>query len=159
MANDRIEGKYVGTKVNGVFLRCQGDATYTITINTETDDPCKKLDYTGTDLAGVVSSIDWEDASVSSANWTLDVTQALFFNEEDDEVDIEDEVINKDNAVFDVQFVVPANGAGTVSRIMEGSATLTSIAIGAPSSGKATKDLSFQGKGKPTWTKQLIPTA
>ena len=156
--NERIEGKVVGVKADGTFLRCQADATLNITINTETDDPCKALDYTGTDVGGVTNVIDWEDPSVSTGSWTIDVSKSMFYDSLEDEVDFVDQVLNEDNAIFGVQFVIPSNGAGTFSRIFEGDAILTSIALGAPSSGKATEDLSFQGKGKPTWTKKLIPT-
>lgn len=153
MANERIEGKVVGVKVNDKFLRCQADATLNITINTEQDEECKDLDYVGNDVSGTSGSLTWEDSSISTVTWSIDLNAGMFYDTISGEVDFVDEVVNKDNVVFSVQFVIPSKGNGTSAKYFEGDAVLTSLSLNAPTTGKATQDLSFTGKGKPTWTK------
>lgn len=152
MANERIEGKVVGVKVEDRFLRCQADATLNVTINTEADEECKPLDYVDDNVTSTGGSVTWADNTATTAEWTCDVNAGMFYDTVVGEIDFLDEVINKDNVVFSVQFVIPSKGVGTSARYFEGDATLTSIALNAPTAGKASQDLSFQGKGKPTWT-------
>lgn len=153
MANERIEGKVVGVKIEDQFLRCQADATLNITINTEQDEECKDLDYVGDNVAGASGNLIWEDSSISTAAWSIDLNAGMFYDSVAGEVDFVDEVVNKDNVVFSVQFVIPSKGEGTSAKYFEGDAVLTSLSLNAPTTGKATQDLSFTGKGKPTWTK------
>ena len=150
MANERIEGKVVGVKVNDEFLRCQADATLNITINTEQDEECKDLDYVGDNVAGASGNLIWEDNSVTSVVWSIDLNAGMFYDSIVGEVDFVDEVVNKNNVVFSVQFVIPSKGTGTSAKYFEGDAVLTSLSLNAPTTGKATQDLSFTGKGKPT---------
>ena len=151
--SERIEGKVTGVKIaNGKFLRCQADATLNMTINTEQDEECKDLSYTATDVSGVGSALTYNTQTASSVDWSIDVNRGMFYDSLVDETDFIDEVINKNNVEFEVQFVIPSKGAGTQSRVFSGNAILTTISVNAPVAGKVSEDLTFTGNGKPTWT-------
>jgi hypothetical protein len=150
----RIEGKAIGITVDGVRLDCQADMTLTITVDTETDDPCKEWEEDG---GLVTSTVSWGDPSASQINWEATGSSAMLIESvgaganNDGYLDLFGKVINGSNPYVDIEILVPALNATTEGRLFTGSGILTNLALNAPVTGKGTQDFTITGKGKPTW--------
>lgn len=151
-----LQGKLLGVKVNGVFVRCQTDATLNININVTDDEPCKP---TETDTTNGTS---WTTHTVDSKDWSLSVTAKAFADVEAGIFDNSDiaELMTVGNpsveAVFQTIQTTDYNHPAVF--LYEGTGTLTSFSHNAPSDGESTYDLEITGNGALTFTKTPVTT-
>lgn len=149
MASNKVPGNIIGVTINGVWYRCQTDATLTLTVNVTEEDPCKPDpdDAEASDLA-------WVERTADSRDWSIDFSGALLRNSlEAGNPDI-GELIIDGNVDVDVQFMTrPGQSKSDVDFIYEGSGILTGFTFNAPVTGSATGDTSIAGNGPLTYTK------
>lgn len=149
-----LQGKLIGVKVNGSFLRCQTDATLAITVNTTDDDPCKP---TPTDTTNGAS---WTTHSVSTKTWTVSVTAKAFADQVTgvlDNSDIANLMITGDPSVeMTFQTIKTTDYDYPSVFLYEGTGTLTSFTHNAPIDGESTYDLEITGNGALTYTETPV---
>lgn len=147
-----IGGKLLAVTVNGVRIRCQTDATLTLTTNMTDDDPCKPDDNTPAAEASYVTR------TVDSRDWTLSVSAKSFLdNIEMNQSDLS-ELFIQGNLDAEVEFLsTPGQHNYPEDVVYSGSAIISSITINAPASGASTHDTEFSGNGPMSITR--IPVA
>lgn len=151
-----IQGKLIGVKLNGTYIRCQTDATLTITANTTDTDPCKPSEDEAT------NSASWITHSIDSKAWTVSVTAKAFADQlagAIDNSDIAALMITGDPSVeMTFQTIKTTDYDHDNIFVYEGTGTLTSFTHNAPSTGESTYDLEITGNGALTYTETPVTT-
>jgi hypothetical protein len=151
-----LQGKLVGVKVNGSYIRCQTDATLTITTNVTDDDPCKP---TETDTT---NSASWVTHSIDTKAWTVSVTAKAFADTVAgllDNSDIAALMITGDPSVeMTFQTIQTTDYDYASIFVYEGTGTLISFTHNAPVAGESTYDLEITGNGALTFEETPVTT-
>ena len=151
-----LQGKLIGVKLNGVYVRCQTDATLTITSNTTDTDPCKP----GEDESTNASS--WVTHSVDSKAWTLSVTAKSFADIQAGVLDNNDVaalmITGNPEVEITFQTIRTTDYDHDAIFVYEGTGTLTSFTVNAPSTGESTYDIEVTGNGALTFTETPVTT-
>jgi len=150
-----LQGKLIGVKINGSYLRCQTDATLAITVNTTDDDPCKP---TEDDTTGSVSFVTH---SIDSKAWTVTVTAKAFADQVVgllDNGDIAALMIGNPSVEMTFQTIQTTDYDYSSIFVYEGSGTLTSFTHNAPAAGESTYDLEITGNGALTYVETPVTT-
>lgn len=151
-----ISGKLLRVKIGDEYLRCQLDATLTLSTTYEEEEGCKP------DLAEPDSG-QWvqRDAADATQDWTLSVSARAFLEElagaSLHQGDILKLIVDG-NLSVDVEFLsTPGQHSYGADFIFEGAGLIESFTFNAPVDGKATYDLDIVGNGKPSVS--TIPAA
>ena len=151
-----LQGKLIGVKVNGQFLRCQTDATLSITVNTMDDDPCKPTEEDST------NGTSWITHSIDTKTWNVSVTAKAFADVQAgvlDNGDITNLMITGDPSVeMTFQTIQTTDYDHPSIFLYEGTGTLTSFNFNAPVAGEATYDLEITGNGELQYTETPVTT-
>jgi hypothetical protein len=152
MANS-LPGKLLKVTVNGLVLRCQTDATLTLTANLTEDDACKPEN----DDADAGAS--WITRTVDSKDWTISFSAKAFAdNIAGSNIDLVPLWINGDLSV-EVQFLTnPSQTTYPYGFVIEGSGIMNSLTFNAPVAGSATYDTEISGNGPLTYTPVPVTT-
>ena len=149
-----LQGKLIGVKVNGTYIRCQTDGTLAITVNTTDDDPCKPTETETT------NGSSWTTHTVGSKGWTISVTGKTFADVLTgfiDNSEIAGLMITGDPSVeVTFQTIKTTDYDYTNVFVYEGTGTLTSFTQNAPIEGDATYDLEITGNGALTYTETPV---
>lgn len=149
-----LPGKLIGVKVNGTYIRCQTDATLTITIETTDDEPCKPTE------ADTTNGASWGSHSVGTKNWNVSVTGKTFADTVAGFIDnsaIAGLMITGDPSVeITFQTIKTTDYDFDKTFIYEGTGTLSSFTQNAPIDGDATYDLEVTGNGALTYTEATV---
>lgn len=151
-----IQGKLIGVKINGNYIRCQTDATLTITANTTDTDPCKPSEDEATNAAS------WVTHSTDSKAWTVSVTAKAFADVAAGVIDNSDvaAMMISGNPEVEMTFQTIRTTDYDHDQIFvyEGSGTITSFTHNAPGAGESTYDLEITGNGALTYTETPVTT-
>lgn len=151
-----IQGKLIGVKINGTYIRCQTDATLAITANTTDSDPCKPSEDEATNAAS------WVTHSVDSKAWTVSVTAKTFADDVAgviDNTEIANLMITGTPEVeVTFQTIKTTDYDHASIWVYEGTATITSFTVNGPGSGESTYDLELTGNGALTYTETPVTT-
>lgn len=151
-----LPGKLIGVKVNGSYIRCQTDATLTITTNVTDDDPCKPSE-TESYKGG-----NWTTHTLDTRTWTVSVSAKTFADQVSGQIDNSDIaalLITGDPSVeMTFQTIQTSDYDFPAIFIYEGTGTLTSFTHNAPTAGDSTYDLEITGNGAITFTETPITT-
>ncbi len=151
-----LQGKLIGVKVNGEYIRCQTDATLNIVINTSEDEPCKPTEDQATNAAA------WITRTVDTKDWNVSVTAKSFADEVSgmiDNSDIAALMIEGDpNVEMTFQTIRTTDYNYASIFVYEGTGILTSFTQNAPEAGQATYDLEISGNGALTFEETPITT-
>lgn len=151
-----LQGKLIGVKINGSFLRCQTDATLTINVNVTEDDPCKPTESDSTNGAS------WTTHSVDTKDWSVSVTAKTFADVSAgllDNGDIAGLMIDGNPSVeMTFQTIQTTDYDYSSIFLYEGTGTLTSFNLNAPVDGESTYDLEITGNGALTYTETPVTT-
>ena len=149
-----LQGKLIGVKIGGSYLRCQTDATLAITVDTTDDDPCKPSESDSTNGAS------WVTHTVSTKKWTVSVTAKAFVDQVTgviDNSDIAALMITGDPSVeMTFQTIKTTDYDYTKTFIYEGTGTLTSFTVNAPIAGESTYDVEITGNGALTYAETAV---
>lgn len=149
-----LQGKLTGIKIGGSYIRCQTDATLTLTVNTTDADPCKPLETQSSNAA------NWVTHSTDTKAWTVSVTAKTFADQlvgTIDNSDISALMISGSPEVqmtFQTIRTTDYNYASVF--IYEGTGTLTSFTLNGPASGESTYDLEITGNGALTFVETPV---
>lgn len=144
-----LQGKLIGVKINGSYIRCQTDATLSITQDVTDNDPCKPTEEEATNGAS------WAGHTAGTKSWTISVTAKTFADVAAgtlDNSDIAALMITGDNSVeVTFQTIRTTDYAFASVFLYEGTGTLTSFTHNAPVDGDSTYDLEITGNGALTF--------
>lgn len=145
-----LQGKLLGVKINGNYIRCQTDATLAIAISTSDEEGCKPTETEAT------NSQSWGTNKVNSKSWTLSVTAKTFADVVSGTVsnsEIANAMITGTPSVeVSFQTIKTSDYSFPNIFIYEGTGTLTSFTVNAPIEGNGTYDLEITGNGALTYT-------
>lgn len=151
-----LQGKLIGVKVNGSYIRCQTDATLTLTVNTTEDDPCKPTEEEATNAAA------WITRTVDTKDWNVSVTAKSFADVLAgflDNSDIAALMIEGDpNVEMTFQTIRTTDYDYSSIFVYEGTGILTSFTHNAPEAGQSTYDLEISGNGALTFEETPVTT-
>lgn len=150
-----LPGKLIGVKVNGSYIRCQTDATLTITTNVTDDDPCKPSETESYKGGG------WVTHTIDTKAWTVSVTAKTFADQVVgmlDNSDIAALMIGDSSVEMTFQTIQTSDYDFASIFIYEGTGTLTSFTHNAPTAGDSTYDLEITGNGALTFTETPVTT-
>jgi len=151
-----LQGKLIGVKVNGNFIRCQTDATLNIIINTTEDEPCKPTEEQSTNEAA------WITRTVDTKDWNVSVTAKSFADAVSGFIDNSDiatlMVVGDPNVEMTFQTIRTTDYNYASIFVYEGTGILTSFTQNAPEEGQATYDLEISGNGALTFEETPITT-
>ena len=148
-----LQGKLIGVKIEGDYIRCQTDGTLAITVNTTDDDACKP---TETDTTNGAS---WTTHSVDSKAWTVSVTGKTFADSVTGAIDnsgIAALMLGNPSVEMTFQTIKTTDYDFPNIFVWEGTGTLTSFTQNAPIDGDATYDLEITGNGALTYTETPV---
>lgn len=141
-------GKLIGVKINGSYIRCQTDATLTITTNVTDDDPCKPTEQETTGGAS------WVTHSIDTKAWNVSVTAKAFADQAAgllDNSDIAALMIGNPSVEMTFQTIQTTDYDYASIFVYEGTGTLTSFTHNAPVAGESTYDMEITGNGALTF--------
>lgn len=130
--------------------RCQLDATLTVNVETETEDPCKP---SGAEAG--TNDIPWDEVTPVSRNWEVSFSQREFL----DAIAETDDTILDDLIGGDVYLgieVRTTSGSEVFNKVYAGQVIVTSAVLNAPAQGLASTDYTLTGTGALTVTKVPI---
>ena len=149
-----LQGKLIGVKINDTYIRCQTDATLTITQDVTDDDPCKPTE------ADTTNGASWVSHTAGTKSWTVSVTAKAFADVAAgliDNSDIAGLMITGDNSVeVTFQTIKTSDYSFASVFLYEGTGTLTSFTHNAPVDGASTYDLEITGNGALTYTETPV---
>ncbi len=151
-----IQGKLIGVKVNGTYLRCQTDGTLTITTNTTDTDPCKPSEEEATNAAS------WVTHSIDSKAWTISATAKTFADVAAGVIDNSElanlMIVGTPSVEVTFQTIRTTDYDFDEIWVYEGTGTITSFTINAPGAGESTYDIEITGNGALTYTETPVTT-
>lgn len=151
-----LQGKLIRLKVGGKPFECEMDLTVNFTANTSDEDPCKPAE--GASVGDV-----WIDSNIVSKSWDASVSAKTMVDSLTTFTGI-DKLINAFvNGSNIVEVTVETNSTSgdydqPQTMLFVGTAIMTGLTLNAPQEGASTGDITFTGKGKPTYTQvTLVP--
>lgn len=149
-----LQGKLVKLKVGGKPFECELDMTLNFTANTSEEDPCKPAE--GASMGDV-----WVDANVVSKAWDATVSAKAMVDALTTYSGIDKLIATFVNGSIIVEVTVETNSTSDdydqpQTMLFTGTAIMSGLTFNAPQDGAATGDVTFTGKGKPTYTQTTV---
>lgn len=149
-----LQGKLVKLEVGGKEFECELDMTLNFTANTSEEVACKPI-------SGASAGDLWVDQNIVSKTWDATVSakttvdSLLVYTGIDK---LMDTFVNGSNVVT---VTVETNSTSDdydqpQTFLFTGQAIMTGLTLNSPQDGAATGDITFTGKGKPTYTQVTV---
>lgn len=149
-----LQGKLIKLKVGGKPFECELDMTLNFTANTTEEDPCKPAD--GASVGDV-----WVDANITSKTWEASVSAKTMVDSLATFTGIDKLLQAFINTSAIVEVTVETNSTSDdydqpQTMLFTGTAIMSGLTLNAPQDGASTGDVTFTGKGKPTYTQTTV---
>lgn len=149
-----LQGKLIKLKVGGKPFECELDMTLNFTANTTEEDPCKPAD--GASVGDV-----WVDSNITSKAWDATVSAKTMVDSLATFTGIDKLMQAFINTSAIVEVTVETNSTSAdynqpQTMLFTGTAIMTGLTLNAPQDGASTGDVTFTGKGKPTYTQTTV---
>lgn len=144
----KVPGSVIGVTIGGVWLKCQTDATLTLTVNVTEEDPCKPDE--GDAPSG---DIPWVERTPESRDWEISFNNNLMKNSlEAANPDMGKLIVDGDVEV-QVQFLTrPGQTKSDYDLVYSGTGIITGFTFNAPVTGASTTESTITGNGPLTYT-------
>lgn len=147
MATNVLQGSVLGVRIGDNWIRCQTDATLTLTKNLTTPDPCKPAPGES------AASGKWNQPVVETKEWSIDFSAKTFADTTADGYSLSyvtQQFLQNDDPV---EVVFQTNDELTdysapLSLLYTGEGLLSSLTVNAPGTGESTYDTTITGVGE-----------
>lgn len=149
-----LPGKLMTTTVNGTALRCQVDATLTISVNVTENESCKP----SAEDAYLANA--WVTQSIDNKSWEITVSAKAYADAiEMSNSDI-GELLTTGSPIVQVTFMTTQTTDYDYDEVFvySGEAIITNYTLNGPQTGDGTYDLTFTGNGPLTLTRTPVTT-
>lgn len=149
-----LQGKLVKLKVGDKPFKCEMDMSLNFTTNTNEEELCKPDE-------GESSSDVWVNPEEVSRGWDASVTAKALVETLTTYSGIDDLINSFVNGSVIVEVTIETNSTSAdynqpQTMLFTGTAIMTGLTFNAPQEGSATGDVTFTGKGKPTYTQTTV---